>query len=441
MPYPVYEIFVISVTSLVIEFDRRRQLIIVLTESVTEQCIVTDNETLVNEILSKRAFEKDTKGVLFIAADDELDIDEVQRWMQKIYSNNHDLGMALFIPYKDPPRLCQREDGFVRSFWVSPACLRKNIAQGMFTDFIKLAYELLFANLNAAQCRSVDILQVGKKGTQEEFTDDDELDSLKRSLLIIPHKGSLALLKRCLRHLNQALFLPGAINICFDDKGYQKFNADSFGQINDRVTVYANNPGNVGPYCARHYSIINTNKDYIFFQDSDDIPVNTRFAKQIKEMEKRNLDMVGSHELRIDQFERQIAIIRYPLDVSEALKHGSFHPLFHPTALISKDAYIRTGGFSTDLRFGYDSQFLIRSHFFLKSGNIDDFLYLRFKRPNSLTTNPKTTLGSNLRIFLLWRWRTEFKLVKENKLQLQDSSLSVQKHSFDYSMIAVNKTI
>jgi glycosyltransferase involved in cell wall biosynthesis len=205
--------------------------------------------------------------------------------------------------------------------------------------------------------------------------------------------------------------------------------------------VYANSPGNVGPYCARHYSIINSSKDYIFFQDSDDIPVNTRFAKQIKEMERRNLDMVGSHELRIDQFERQIAIIRYPLDVSEALKHGSFHPLFHPTALISKDAYIRTGGFSTNLRFGYDSQFLIRSHFYLNSGNIDDFLYLRFKRPNSLTTNPKTKLGSNLRIFLLWRWRTEFKLVKENKLQLQDSSLSVQKHSFDYSMIAVNKTI
>jgi hypothetical protein len=59
------------------------------------------------------------------------------------------------------------------------------------------------------------------------------------------------------------------------------------------------------------------------------------------------------------------------------------------------------------------------------------------QKPNSLTTNAKTKLGSDLRIFLLWRWITEFRLVKENKLDLQDSSLSVQKHHFDYNMIEV----
>ena len=435
---PKYEIVVTSIINLTsIKFDRQHNVIVVLTQSQDAQTVITPNTTLVIDIISKRVLEKETKGIVFIAAEDSLDFDELTPIVQQLYKDKHPDGIALFIPYKLPPMLSQRDDGCVRSFLISPAWLRQDVLSSYFPDFKKLAYNLLFPYLNSARSKNIDIFQVGKASAEDNFTGTGDAQLLKRSLLIIPHTGSLALLKRCLLHVNQAPSLPGAINICFDDNGYQKFNADRFDRISNLLKVYANNPCKVGPYPGRHYSITDTSMEYIFFQDSDDIPVNARFEKQIVEMEKRDLDMVGSHELRIDQFEQQIMIFRYPLGVTEALAQGAFHPLFHPTALISKSAYLRTGGFSTDRRFGYDSQFLMRSHFYLRSGNIDDFLYIRFKRPNSLTTNAKTKLGSDLRTFLLWRWITEFRLVKENKLDLQDSSLSVQKHQFDYNMIDV----
>jgi hypothetical protein len=419
------------------------RFIIIHSLSGTDQKIIAEDIHSAIYIISEQASQETTTKIWFISGEDRFGMKALNAVVRDIYTNTPDRHFNLLIPYKEPPcaieeesdipKYNQRMDGFVNSFMISPRYFDMAVCLQYFQNWARLAYELLSAYLNSPESNNIKIFQVGKKQEENQpITCDTHL--LERSLMIIPHKDSLDLLTRCLHHLNQVEHLPGAINLCFDDNGYTQLNPGNFPNLKDRIKIHFNNPQNVGPYPPRHYSILNTSKDYIFFQDSDDIPVADRFVKQLAALQKRGVDMIGSHELRIDEFEKVLHIIRYPLDVSASLAAQCFHPLYHPTAIISKNAYLKTGGFSTNLRFGYDSQFLLRSHFFLKIENIDDFLYLRFKRPNSLTTDPKTSLGSTLRIFLIERWFTDFRLVLENKLNVEDSSLGVMKHQFDYTL-------
>lgn len=208
-----------------------------------------------------------------------------------------------------------------------------------------------------------------------------------------------------------------------------------FANLKQRLTSFLNIPGNVGPFLPTHQRIMDSNKEFIFFHGSDDISVNTRFIRQLAELNKRKLDMLGSHELRVDQFAKSLIAFRNPRDVTKIDSVKFFYPLTQGTALITKKGYLKAKGFSTNARFGYDSQFLLRSCFILKMGNIDDFLYIRFKRPNSLTTKSATKIGSNIRSFLNWRWTVDYNLVNEDKLNLDESSLAVQKHKFDYELV------
>jgi hypothetical protein len=435
-----YEIFITTVNRITnLSCSVQHQSIIIITQSCNEEsCIIKDPQMVV-EIINGWVSKKETQSILFVSGADELDNKELTSTIQHMYDQLPGCQFALLAPYKEPPRFAQREDGFVRSFLVSAVCFRKQVFAKHVSNFAKIAYELLYSYLSLHGSSNVEIFQIGKKQTWQDASLEEAQQLLERSLLIIPHKGALSLLKRCLLSLNQAVCLPSMINICFDDNTYQKLRTDIYSKIENRLNQYVNKPGNVGPYLGRHFSILDTSMDYIFFQDSDDIPMPSRFIKQMIELERRDLDMIGSHELRMDEFERIIMLIRYPLEVNESLKGACFHALFHPTSIIRKKAYLKTGGFSTDLRFGYDSQFLLRSYFYLKLGNIDDFLYIRFKRPNSLTTAAKTKLGTNLRTFLMWRWQVDFKLIKDNKLNLEDSSLSVQKHHFRYNMIEASR--
>ena len=424
------------------------QLIIIHSLSGVEEKIITDEAQTAIDIISRLASQSTTKNILFISGEDKFDMQELKAVVQQFYINTPDRGFSLFIPYKEPPtpilekqdtpKYVQREDGFVHSFLVSASHFDALVCLQHFNNWTRLAYEFLQTYLNSQESNNIEIFQVGKKEPVNESGMVDP-DLLRRSLMVIPHKDSLNLLTRCLHHLNQIEYLPDTINCCFDDDGYAQLNTDNYNNLKERIKIYINSPDNVGPYPPRHYSILNTDKDYIFFQDSDDIPVAGRFEKQLAALQNRDLDMIGSHELRIDEFAQALMIIRFPMDASASLAAQCFHPLYHPTALITKTAYLKTGGFSTNLRFGYDSQFLLRSHFFLKIGNIDDFLYLRFKRPNSLTTDPKTRIGSNLRALLIWRWTVDFRLVMENKINLEDSSLGVMKHPFDYTLTEYNK--
>lgn len=376
--------------------------------------------------------------VAFISATDHFSSEVLEQEITHLYKNNLHEYLTLLVPYLTPPQFSQRKDGKVQSAIISVKLLFDN---GSYNPekFWKIIYDITYAYLNSAISNNIEVVQVGKLKAKENMIFGGCSKLLKNSMLVIPHKGTIKLLKRCLSHLNNTKFCASDINLCFDDMSHKKIDGKQFSNLKTKLKIFLNVPSNVGPYPPRHYSILNSDKEYIFFQDSDDISVNRRFLKQLDEIKKRNLDMIGSHELRVDQFARSLILIRYPLEVVKFDSAQLFYPLFHPSSLITRSAYLKAKGFSTNRRFGYDYQFLLRCCFILKMGNIDDFLYIRFKRPNSLTTNSATKFGSSIRSFHQWRWIVDYGLVKANKLNVDQSSLCVQKHIFDYQLIELPK--
>lgn len=372
--------------------------------------------------------------IMFISKNDRFSREALGKDLRQILKKGIHEDITLLIPYSPPPDLSQRIDGKVQSALISSRLFFENSNFDGSGKFWKIIYNISYNYLNSSASKNISIFQVGKPGYPALHT-DKYAELLNKSLLIIPHKGSVKLLNRCLSHLNNTRCHTPRINVCFDDSSYEKIDPQAFANLALKLKIFLNMPGNVGPYLPRHYSAINSNKELIFFHDSDDISINNRFIRQLAELSERKLDMVGSHELRVDQFARCLMIVRYPLEVNRQNSLKYFYPLFHPTTLITKKAYQKAKGFSTDRRFGYDYQFLLRACFLLKIGNIDDFLYIRFRRPNSLTTRTDSKIGSTLRSFLSWRWVIDYKLVNEHKLNLDDSSLRVQKHTISYRLM------
>ena len=60
-------------------------------------------------------------------------------------------------------------------------------------------------------------------------------------------------------------------------------------------------------------------KELIFFQDSDDIPCAGRFEKMTGYINKNGSQLCGSHELRLDYFDKTVRAHRFPIDVMAAL--------------------------------------------------------------------------------------------------------------------------
>jgi hypothetical protein len=59
----------------------------------------------------------------------------------------------------------------------------------------------------------------------------------------------------------------------------------------------------------------------------------------------------------------------------------------------------------------------------LKMRNVDAFLYVRRRHPQSLTMSPPTGLGCPLRRKLRRSWETAFSAIRRGELKLEDSSL------------------
>jgi hypothetical protein len=162
---------------------------------------------------------------------------------------------------------------------------------------------------------------------------------------------------------------------------------------------------------------------FLVFHDSDDVSTRDRFHWLHAASAAMGPQMVGSHELRYDEDDREVRVNRFPLDVNAALAVEAKHPLLHPTSLVDTEGYHRAGGFSTDCVFGNDTQFLLRAHFLMPLRNVDRFLYVRRDHPQSLTNAPETGMANPLRVARNAAWRADFEEVKAGRLALEASSL------------------
>jgi hypothetical protein len=68
--------------------------------------------------------------------------------------------------------------------------------------------------------------------------------------------------------------------------------------------------------------------------------------------------------------------------------------------MIARDLVQRLGGFATGLRFGGDSEFLLRAAYVARIVNIPSYCYFRRHRRGSLTTDLATGLDTPVRLEL-----------------------------------------
>jgi glycosyltransferase involved in cell wall biosynthesis len=220
-------------------------------------------------------------------------------------------------------------------------------------------------------------------------------NSSKTVLALIPHFQCEPWLKQCLTSLIQQTRLLDRI-VVIDDHSPEPPIAliEQF----PTVTLLASSE-RVGPYRLVQQVINQTNFDTYLFQDADDWSSCDRLNLLLRTMETTGADLVGTQELRV--VEDELIPVTYPLDVNAALSEKPGHPLLHPTSLVTRKLVMDVGGFATGLRFGGDSEFLLRAKWLAKIVNIPEFCYFRRKRPQSLTTDPETGLESPARLQLL----------------------------------------
>lgn len=216
-------------------------------------------------------------------------------------------------------------------------------------------------------------------------------------LAIIPHYGCEAWLRRCLLSLVNQTHPPD--NIVVVDDNSPVTPVDIVAEFPSVTLMVA--AKNVGPYRLVQQIIEETAYDYYLFQDADDWSAARRLASLLSIAAATKADLIGTQEIRLDATTQTLTPVTYPLDVNQALTEKPGHPLLHSTSLVRRSLVTQLGGFATGLRFGGDTEFLLRAAFCGRIVNIPEYGYFRHKRPHSLTTAPETGLDSPARKQLL----------------------------------------
>jgi hypothetical protein len=213
----------------------------------------------------------------------------------------------------------------------------------------------------------------------------------RRVLAIVPHYGCEPWLEQCLRSLLNQTRLPDAIVVV--DDGSTTAPIEIVRQF-PGVTLLTV-PERSGPYRLIQQVIEDTDYAAYLFQDADDWSSCDRLQQLLDAMDTTGGELVGTQELRV--LDSKFVPVCYPLDVNKALSEKPGHGLLHPTSLVTRDLVMRLGGFSTGLRFGGDSEFLLRAVLVARVINVPAYSYFRRKRSGSLTTDAHTGLDSPAR--------------------------------------------
>lgn len=223
-------------------------------------------------------------------------------------------------------------------------------------------------------------------------------------LAIVPHYRCEPWLRRCLAALVNQTRPPDGIVVV--DDGSPHPPGDIVAEFPSVTLLTA--PATVGPYRLVQQVIQATAYDYYLFQDADDWSFADRLAQLLATAEQTQADLIGTQELRWESAPGHLIPVHYPLDVNLALAEKPGHPLLHPTSLVRRQLVMQVGGFATGLRFGGDTEFLLRATWVGRILNLPTYGYLRQKRPQSLTTDPHTGLDSPARRALLQALKHRF---------------------------------
>lgn len=111
-----------------------------------------------------------------------------------------------------------------------------------------------------------------------------------------------------------------------------------------KVVKYEKNRG-LG--IALHDGLLKCSNEIVFRMDTDDICDNTRFEKQLKAFEEKNVDIVGSNIVEYDENMENITSYRNVPETDEEIKKRAKkrNPLNHMTVAYKKSAVIDAGNY------------------------------------------------------------------------------------------------
>lgn len=324
--------------------------------------------------------------------------------------------LILLVKPEAAPNYDARYDGRVRTF-VASGKLLTTLPRKLGIE--QLAYALTTAAL-ALPPRAVALDIIHQHRTS---LPSPEMNN--RVETIIPHRGDeQQLVASALSMLNQ--HCNNHISLCLDQQHIPEQLAHW--RHHPRIKCFQVQPPHAGPYIIRQHFAMHTHATFIAFQDSDDYSLPCRLSRQLTTAAATGADIVGSHELRVDDINQCLRAVRFPLDANHALNNGGNYPALFPSTIIRSAAFKRVGGLSTCRRFGSDAQFLFNAGLQLRIRNCDEFLYIRRKRPNSLTTAVDTGIYSPQRVALFQQWRAAYNAIRAGQQALAASAL-VPEHS------------
>ena len=126
-----------------------------------------------------------------------------------------------------------------------------------------------------------------------------------------------------------------------------------------RVKVYVNN-NNIGLVESLNRALGFSHGDYIARMDADDISEPSRIKKQVSCIEQKNLDLIGSSLILIDEQDVQFGTLHFPTrneQIVRFMKYGTCLP--HPTWLGKKEVFDCLHGYRNAL-YCEDYDFLLR---------------------------------------------------------------------------------
>lgn len=126
-----------------------------------------------------------------------------------------------------------------------------------------------------------------------------------------------------------------------------------------RVKVYVNN-NNIGLVESLNRALGFSHGDYIARMDADDISEPSRIKKQVSYIEQKNLDLIGSSLILIDEQDVQFGTLHFPArneQIVRFMKYGTCLP--HPTWLGKREVFDCLHGYRKAL-YCEDYDFLLR---------------------------------------------------------------------------------
>jgi hypothetical protein len=321
----------------------------------------------------------------------------------------------ILLPWKAPPEWELRFDGQVRSFGCGRATFRSLVARAAERPVEGLCFALLDDIMN--QRLAVDRLAV----RQLPYGAMTGREACPTMSLIMAHRGRRQYLSTALRYISRAIGPNVRPRIGLDEDEPTAYA--SIAAHYPEAQFFRLVPAGAGPYVVRQELARRSKEPLLVFHDSDDVSCYDRFVRQEELLRSAGCDLVGCHELRVDEMEKEVTAIRFPLDVTASLKAQGGHRLWHPTTMVKREAFWSSGGFSTDRKIANDSQFLLRAHFGMEIRNLDGFVYLRRKHRSALTVAPGTALDHPIRQQLSKAWLRDFEAVKRGEMRLEESSL------------------